>query len=79
MTSGKYKVAVSIREAAPDIKRGDRPDPGKLLIPPKYEDSSKSGLEFDVAPGSNTINIELKSQTKTSVNFRAPLQRVMAV
>jgi hypothetical protein len=70
LASGKYKVAVSIRERAPDIKRGERPQPGKLLIPEKYEDSSKSGLEFDVAPGSNTINIELKSQLKTTVISR---------
>jgi hypothetical protein len=61
--AGKYKIAVSIRELPPDIKRGDRPPPGKLLIPEKYEDNAKSGLEYDVSPGSNTIDIELKSQS----------------
>jgi hypothetical protein len=71
LASGKYKAAVSIREAAPDIKRGERPEPGKLLIPQKYEDSSKSGLEYDVPPGNNTINIELKGQAKTSQILRA--------
>jgi hypothetical protein len=66
LSAGKYKAVVSIREASPNIKRGDRPPPGKLLIPAKYEDSAKSGLEYDVAPGKNTIDIELKSQSATS-------------
>jgi hypothetical protein len=69
--AGKYKIAVSVRELPPDIKRGDRPPPGKLLIPEKYEDNAKSGLEYDVLPGSNTIDIELKSQPTTSVILRA--------
>jgi hypothetical protein len=66
---GKYKVAVSIREVPASMKRGERPDPGKLLIPEKYEDSAKSGLEYEVAPGSNTIEIELKSQSTTSATL----------
>jgi hypothetical protein len=61
--AGKYKVAVSVRELPPPIKRGERVPPGKLLIPEKYEDSATSGLEYEVAPGRNTINIELKSQS----------------
>jgi hypothetical protein len=68
---GKYRAAVSIREAPPNIKRGERPPPGKLLVPERYEDSDKSGLEYDVAPGSNTIHIELKSQPTNSVIMRA--------
>jgi hypothetical protein len=71
---GKYRAAVSIREAPPNIKRGERPPPGKLLVPERYEDSDKSGLEYDVAPGSNTINIELKSQPTTSLIPRAVSQ-----
>lgn len=63
LSPGKYKVGVSIREVPVNVKRGDRPPPGKSLIPERYEDSATSGLEFDVAPGSNTINIELKSSS----------------
>jgi hypothetical protein len=72
LSAGRYKVAVSIREPAPPIKRGDRPPPGKLLIPEKYEDSASSGLEFDVMRGSNTIDIELKSQAAGAVLYDVP-------
>lgn len=69
LSAGKYKVSVSIREVPTNVKRGDRPPPGKLLIPEKYEDSATSGLEFDVAPGSNTIDIELKSHSSNAAAF----------
>jgi hypothetical protein len=72
--AGKYKVGVSIREVPLNVKRGDRPPPGKLLIPEKYEDSAKSGLEYDVAPGSNTINIELKSHSSNAAASGASLR-----
>jgi hypothetical protein len=72
--AGKYKIAVSIRELPQNVKRGDRPPPGRLLIPQKYEDSATSGLEFDVAPGSNSIDIELKSQSSNAAAFGAALR-----
>jgi hypothetical protein len=62
LAAGKYTVAVSIREMPQNVKRGDRPPLGKLLIPEKYEQSTTSGLEYDVEPGRNTIDIELSSQ-----------------
>lgn len=62
LAPGKYKVAVSIRELPQNVKRGDRPPPGKLLIPARYEQNTSSGLEYDVKPGQNTIDIELKSK-----------------
>ena len=61
LAAGKYKVAVSIREMPENVKRGDRPPLGKLRIPAKYEQSSTSGLEYEVAPGENTIDIPLTS------------------
>jgi hypothetical protein len=61
LAAGKYKVAVSIREVPQNVKRGDRPPPGKLLIPEKYEQTATSGLEYKVEPGSNTIDIELSN------------------
>jgi hypothetical protein len=62
LAPGKYQAAISIREVPQNVKRGDRPPPGKLLIPEKYEESSTSGLEYEVQPGDNTINIELSSR-----------------
>jgi hypothetical protein len=62
LAAGKYNVAVSVREMPQNVKRGDRPPPGKLLIPEKYEQSTTSGLEFEVKPGDNTIDIELTSR-----------------
>jgi hypothetical protein len=61
LAAGKYKVAVSIRELPKNVKRSDQPPPGKLRIPGKYELSTSSGLEFEVAPGRNTIDIDLKN------------------
>ena len=62
LSAGTYRVAVSIREMPQNVKRGDRPPLGKLLIPEKYEDETKSGLQYEVSPGKNTINIELASK-----------------
>ena len=62
LAAGSYKVAISIRKMPENVKRGDRPPLGKLLIPEKYEDETKSGLQYDVSPGRNTINIELVSR-----------------
>jgi hypothetical protein len=74
LSAGKYKVGISIREVPANVKRGDRLPPGKLLIPEKYEDSATSGLEYDVAPGSNTIDIELKSQSNNAAASGASLR-----
>ncbi len=60
LATGTYQVAVSIREMPQNVKRGDRPPLGKSLIPEKYEESTTSGLEYEVRPGKNTINVELK-------------------
>jgi hypothetical protein len=62
LAAGAYQVAISIRELPKDVNRGDRPPLGKLLIPEKYEDHTRSGLEYQVSPGRNTINIELVSR-----------------
>lgn len=62
LAAGNYRASVSIREMPANVKPGDRPPPGKLLIPEKYELSTTSGLEYDVVPGSNTIDIALTSQ-----------------
>jgi hypothetical protein len=61
LAAGTYKVSLSIREVPQNIKRGDRPPPGKLLIPEKYEQTATSGLEYEVQTGANTIDIDLTS------------------
>jgi hypothetical protein len=60
LAAGKYKVALMVREPPDFTKHPIRPPPGKSLIPEKYEQAGTSGLEFEVEPGRNTINIELR-------------------
>jgi hypothetical protein len=59
LAAGRYKVAVSIRELPENVKRSDQIPPGKLLIPERYEQSTTSGLEYEIEPGRNTIDIDL--------------------
>lgn len=61
LAPGKYQVSVSVREMPANLQPGDRPPPGKLLIPEKFASSATSGLEFEVKPGSNRIDIPLDS------------------
>lgn len=61
LSPGRYQVSLSIREVPANVQRGDRPPPGRLLIPEKYETTATSGLEFEVKPGKNTIDIALTS------------------
>jgi len=65
LAAGKYRASVSIREMPANVKPGDRPPPGKSLIPEKYELSTTSGLEYDVTPGKNTIDIRLSSDASS--------------
>jgi len=62
LTAGKYTATVSIHELPANVKPGDRPPPGKSLIPEKYELSATSGLQYEVVPGSNTIDVALTSE-----------------
>lgn len=58
---GKFQVSVSVREQPASVNPGDRPPPGKSRIPEKYEQGETSGLEYEVAAGQNTIDVELTS------------------
>ena len=62
LLAGKYKVAVSVFVQPANLRPGERSmaEP-KLRTPEKYDSCDTSGLEFDVAPGSNTIDIKLTS------------------
>ena len=60
---GKYKIGLQIVEIPADRAPGQRDmRPAKSRIPDKYSDTTASGLEYDVVPGSNTIDIALTSQ-----------------
>jgi hypothetical protein len=59
---GKYKVVVTILDQ-PDVPPGERSyEVAKSRIPTKYNEIQSSGLEFEVEPGSNSIDIPLSSK-----------------
>ena len=59
---GRYRASATILDQ-PVVKPGERSyEAPKLVTPQKYADPATSGLEYDVAAGSNTIDIELTSQ-----------------
>ncbi len=62
LNAGEYDVAVVATEPSRPSALGGPPAPGKLITPRKYKDADKSGFNFQVAPGSNEINLELISQ-----------------
>jgi len=59
---GMYRVKVISREKTPIPPGGGLPPPGKLLIPEKYVRVATSGLMFEVVPGNNRIDLELRSK-----------------
>ena len=62
---GKYQVSLQIVELPAHLVPGERDmSPTKSLIPDKYTDTTTSGLEYDVAPGSNTIILRMTSDVK---------------
>jgi hypothetical protein len=71
---GKYKVSVTILDQ-PDVPPGERSyEVAKSRIPTMYNDINSSGLEFEVEPGSNSIDIALSSARSNGLP-RTPLMR----
>ena len=64
---GKYQVSLQIVELPTNLAPGERDmSPTKSLIPEKYTDTTTSGLEFEVTPGKNRVNIELTEGTSAT-------------
>jgi hypothetical protein len=64
LPAGEYAVTVSANEPS-TIKQtasGGPPPPGKPITPMWYRSKESSGLKFNIAAGSNEINLELTSQ-----------------
>jgi hypothetical protein len=58
---GKYRASVTVLDQ-PEVKPGERSyEAPRQVTPQKYADPATSGLEFDVKPGSNTIDLPLVS------------------
>lgn len=63
---GEYSVTVVAREAVTDWNGEGPPPPGKAIVPPWYRTPQHSSLKFNVGPGDNEINLELKSEAPES-------------
>lgn len=62
LAPGKYAVAVQAFRP-PDVPQGQRSfKPSEPLVPEKYLQVGTSGLEYEIVPGSNTVNVELTSE-----------------
>ena len=62
LKAGKYNVGVTVFDQPP-VKPGERSMVvAKRVTPEKFAEPTKSGLQYDVAAGKNTINVELKSK-----------------
>jgi hypothetical protein len=64
LPAGDYQVSVTANEnsTVAQTSKGGPPPPGKSITPAWYRMRETSGLQFTVKPGSNTLNLELKSQ-----------------
>jgi hypothetical protein len=64
LPSGDYQVSVTANEppAVARTEQGFPPPAGKSITPAWYSSKETSGLQFNIAPGSNQINLELTSK-----------------
>ncbi len=62
LPSGDYTVTVVANEPSTPDPNGGPPTPGKTITPAWYRTKKTSDLKVTLEPGSNTINLELKSE-----------------
>jgi hypothetical protein len=60
--SGKYTVTVVATGPSPKPAPGSPPMPGPLLTPTRYGTKQRSDLRFTIEPGTNRIDIPMKSK-----------------
>ncbi len=70
LPAGDYQVTVISNElsSVTQTAQGGPPPAGKPITPLWYRSKDSSGLMFTVEPGSNEINLELKSQPPAGWN-----------
>jgi hypothetical protein len=56
LVPGKYRVGVESWQLSPDETRPEKPE-GVSLVPDKYRSPATSGLEFEVASGSDGVEL----------------------
>jgi hypothetical protein len=62
LKAGKYRVGVNVLDQ-PEVRPGERSmEAAKRVTPERYVEPATSGLEFDVTPGSNSIDVQLTSK-----------------
>jgi hypothetical protein len=66
LDTGEYLVTVASRELGKENPNGGPPMPGPYITPRHYAIAKTSGLKFEVAAGSNEINLELSSEVKAT-------------
>ena len=63
LNPGKYNVSLQIVELPADVAPGERDmRDTKSRIPATFTSTETSGLQFEVNPGRNTINIEMTNK-----------------
>jgi hypothetical protein len=72
LPSGDYQVSMTANEppAIARTEQGFPPPSGKSITPAWYSSKETSGLQFNIEPGANEINLELTTKPPAGWNPR---------